>query len=124
MAWIEWVFTLLMAIATIRAITTALRKESEGRVDGGITDSERLILREDMEHWWTAVLINAILFSVGVAALFTVNEVDANVTFVDRYLTYCFLAVALLLNVRIERHGYYYRRRNNINFWGKPRDRD
>jgi hypothetical protein len=122
MAWMEWTFTLLMFLATVRALTTALRKESEGHTNGGLTENDRLYLREDIEHWWMSVVINGMLLSAGAVALFAPNEPDPAVTIVDLYITYCFLALALLLNVRIERHGYYYRRRVGVNFWGKPRE--
>jgi hypothetical protein len=125
MSWPEIVWTLLMALATVRAITTAWRKESESQVNGDLTEQEELILKEDMEHWWMAVAMNGILFSVGIAAILAPNPQQVpDPTKLDSFILYAFITFAVLLNVRIERHGWFYRKRNGINIWGRPTNGD
>lgn len=110
MAWAEWFWTLTFTVATVRAITTAWRKESEGTLPPDATRAERLILREDMVHWWLAALINASLLSVGVVALL-------DVPWEGTYVLFVLLLLPVFLNVRIELHGHYYRKRNGISLW-------
>lgn len=117
MNWVEWVFTALLFTATVRALTTAWRKQVEGAIEPELPEAERLILREDQEHWWMACFINGLLLSIGVVAIIS-PDTHTEPTFVQLYASYAFVAFALMLNVRIERHGYYYRRRNGINIWG------
>ena len=112
-----WVWIFLFTLATIRAITTALNKTSDVRSNGRDED-ERLILLEDAEHWWTAVLINGLLLSLGVAALLDPVGPEPPESAHGWYVITGFVIFALLINIRIERHGYYYRKRQGINIWG------
>lgn len=123
MTWVEIAWSVLLGIATVRALLTAWRKQGEGDFDGQVTGEERLLLAEDEVHWWLAFVINGLLLSVGIIALFTANESGSSeaATWESIYTIYVFLAFAVLLNVRIEMHGYYYRRRNGINLLGHPR---
>jgi hypothetical protein len=122
------IFTVLLFIATVRALTTAISRTYDYEMDGE-DEYERLVFLEDAEHWWTAVLINAVLLSVGIVALLAppppaeVEQVwqNANLSWHYSYSTVVSLVIAVLLNFRIERHGYYFRKRNGINVLGRPR---
>jgi hypothetical protein len=124
-----WVWLVLFTAATVRAITTAMRKSQEAR-GGDYGEDERLMYLEDIEHWWTSAFINAVLLSVGVVQIFAppppaglikVLE-DASLPWHYNYSTLVSVFFAFLVNVHIERHGYYYRKRQKINVFGRPRD--
>src|SRR5215207_11149348 len=120
MLWQEILWCALLGLATTRALTTAVRKEVESKEVDGFTWEQKLILKEDMEHWWTALVINGLLLSAGFVMLFLVpNEVDLTPTWAEAYITWAFIVFAMLLNIRIERHAYYYRRRNCVDIWGR-----
>lgn len=123
------IFTILLFIATVRAITTAISRTYDYKSNGQ-DEYERLVFLEDAEHWWAAVVINATLLSVGVVALIApappaevlrIYE-SADLSWHYSYSTVVSLVVAVLLNLRIERHAYYFRRRNEINVFGRPRE--
>ncbi len=116
-----YAWTILFLIATARATTTAISKTYDLSTDG-LDEYERLIFLEDAEHWWTAVFINALLLSIGVVAMVDPIGPDNPGTWHGDYVISAFLFFALLINIRIERHGYYFRKRNDINLFGRPRD--
>lgn len=120
--WVETVWSLLFAVATIRALTTAWRKQGEGKLPEDATEDERLTLREDAVHWWLATIINGLLLSIGIVALLTHEPPDTTATLQDQYVLAAFLAFAILINIRIEAHGHYYRKRNAVDIWGRPKE--
>jgi hypothetical protein len=114
------IWLVLFATATIRALTTAINKTYEYENDGQ-DEFERLVFLEDTEHWWTAVIINALLLSIGVVAAVDPVGPTGIQTWHGHYVVTGFIIFAILINVRIERHGYYFRKRNGINLLGRPR---
>jgi hypothetical protein len=116
-----WVWILLFVIATVRALTTALNKTMDVRSNGQDRD-ERLILLEDAEHWWMAFVINGLLLSIGVVSALDPLGPDAPENWHGNYVLAGFVLFAVFINIRIERHGYYYRKRQKINIWGRPTD--
>jgi hypothetical protein len=115
-----WIF--LFGLATARAITTATNKTFDLNISNGYDQNEKLILKEDAEHWWMAVIINGLLLTVGVVLFFAPQVELPPMSWHFAYTTYASLLFAVLINIRIERHGWYYRKRNEINIFGRPRD--
>lgn len=115
-----WAFLLLFVLATVRALTTAINKTYD-LTKNGLEESEKLIYREDAEHWWTAVVINALLLSIGVVSAFA-PAVQGPSSWHYAYTSLASVVFAVLINYRIERHGWYYRRRHGINLFGRPRE--
>lgn len=121
MAWVEWVWCVIWFTATARALATAWRKDGEAGLPADAAEEERLYVREDTVHWWMATVLNFIMLGVGIVALLTPNVVDLTPTWQETSLVYGLLAFSVLLLARIEVHGWFYRRRNNIDIFGRPR---